>query len=57
MARNESHWAPKVKAVPVARIHVVDATTALETKMDALTWEFDLLMNEKACSSSEGHVM
>ena len=41
MARNESHWAPKVRAPPVTEIHEVDAITALGTEVDVLTRKFE----------------
>ena len=53
MARNESHWAPKAIATQVAGIHEEDTSTDVEAKVEALTRKFDLLMTEKASSSSK----
>lgn len=46
VARNESHQTTKAKAIRVAGSHEVDATTALEAKVNALRWKFNLLMLE-----------
>ena len=52
MASNESHWALRAKASQVAGIHEVDATTALEAKVDTLSRKFDLLMAQKTSSNA-----
>ena len=51
MARNKSHWAPRAKSSRVTSIQEVDATTALEAKVDALSRKFDLLTAEKISSN------
>ena len=48
MVMNESYWALRARAPRVTEIHEVDATAALEAKVDGLSRNFDLLMIKKA---------